>query len=296
MILSRFKAHCMAVGLALGFVAGTPMPASAQSGAPDLRVQKSCTDAPNLGTNAVSCRVDVDNMLGTAASTGPTLVVDRPVSVPPGATYVGVGQGSTFQCSTPPGGLPAAINCSFHDGLTAGNSSGNGGPVFLTFIVPPGTTLRNCADASQTVTPGTHPDSNTANNTNICTSYTRAGAVTVTKVCTVNSQGIFDCAITITNNTGHVLPAGVQVQDTLTGNTTGIDVMGWSNLGGCGAVGHYNGPLNCHTAVPVPTGNPHVLVTHIAFRLPPHRSVQNCVRVQNPTFPVVQACTTMTRP
>ncbi len=268
---------------------------AAAAGAPNLRVQKSCNDAPNLGLNMVTCRVDVDNQLGTANSAGPSSIVDRPASSNPGVTFAGVAQGSTFQCSTPAGGLPANINCSFPSGLTFGNQSGNGGPAFLNFVVPPGATLRNCASATQG--PGARPDSNPANNTNICTSFTRppggGGRPVVTKSCTPGANQSLTCTITVTNNGTGAIPSGTQVVETLSGAPAGTGFTGAAGLA-CPPATIYAQPINCTTTSPI-AGNGGTATFTFAFRAAAHSRFRNCAALRTAAG-LVEGCTAITMP
>jgi hypothetical protein len=286
---------------AFAMVAGAqaqPAAAIPPGPAPNLRVQKSCTDAPNLGLNVVQCLVDVDNFLGTANANGPINVVDNPTSSPAGATFAGMGPYSSFQCSTPAGGLPTAINCSFPTSFTFGNQPGYGAPAILKFVVPPGTTLRNCATATQTQNAATRPDSNAANNTNICVSFTRGpgptgGSVTVTKSCTPGANHSFTCAVTVTNHTATAIPAGTQVSETLTGAPAGTTELGHSNLT-CPFPTTYTAPLACTTVSPIaPNGG--TATFNFAFRTPAAARIRNCAAIRAAIGPV-QGCTDINVP
>jgi hypothetical protein len=252
-------------------------------------VQKSCIDAPQLGANMVTCRVDVDNMLGTANSGGPTTIVDHPLSSPAGATFAGRDPSSTFQCSTPAGGLPSAINCSFPSGLTFGNQSGNGGPVFLNFVVPPGVTLSNCATAAQTQNAGTRPDSNQANNTNICTRFTRPGVVNVTKSCTPGANHSTTCTVTVTNHTAAAIPTGTPVADTPSGAPAGLVYVGTGGNLTCPAAGPNNNvPVQCTTTSPI-AANGGTATFIFAFHTAGAARFRNCAAIRS--APIAQGCT-----
>jgi len=164
--------------------------------APDLSVTKVC--AVN-GPQSVLCTVTVTNN-GSAPSVSPITLTDILTGAPTDALYTGAGGTLPISCS-PGAGPITPIACIANTTLAPGESQ----YALFSFSLPQGGTFTNCATVLQGNV-ATQPESNNANNTNICTTITVPPPVTaaapdlsITKTSMASYQGI-TYTITVTNN------------------------------------------------------------------------------------------------
>ncbi|MCK9364848.1 MAG: hypothetical protein M0P74_14775 [Syntrophales bacterium] len=136
-----------------------PQPTTA---GPDLSVTKTCVAS---GTQSVLCTVTVTNN-GSAPSVSPITLTDIVTGAPSDATYIGAGGSLPISCS-PGAGPVLPITCTANVSLLPTESQN----AIFAFTLPQGGTFTNCATVVQgdAATPS---ETDTANNTNICTTIT----------------------------------------------------------------------------------------------------------------------------
>ncbi len=133
---------------------------------PDLSVTKTCAvTAPQY----VHCTITVTNV-GNAPSVLPMHLSDNVTSAPSNGQFVGGGGTLPISC-TPGAGPILPIYCNASASLAPGQSKN----ALFDFRLPTGGSFTNCASVGEGPNPGSSPDPNPANNTNICTTITVPG-------------------------------------------------------------------------------------------------------------------------
>ncbi|MDP2283712.1 MAG: hypothetical protein Q8L06_06195, partial [Pseudohongiella sp.] len=239
-----FRGWCIASGL----FAVLLFPSLVLANGPDLSVSKSCVIA---SPQTIKCDVVVTN-IGTVP-TLPQFTITDTVTATPVVNYLSVGGSLVTSCS--PG--PQQINnvnivCSVTGSLAVGAS----GTAIFDFSMPTGGEFQNCASTTLPVNPMAPPDSNSLNNTNICTTLTvdpptpspAAQDLSTDKVCAVNGAQSILCTITVTNVGGTASSNPFTLSDVVTANNTvNLTGAGGTLNPSCspGAQVINNVPINC---------------------------------------------------
>jgi hypothetical protein len=247
---------------------------------PDLSVTKTC--AIN-GPQSVLCTVTVTN-IGTAASVNPMHLADVVSGAPSNGQYVGAGGTLPISCS-PGAGPILPISCNANTSLTPGQSKN----ALFAFHLPTGGTFTNCATVTEGSNPGTSPDPNPGNNTNICTTITVPNPLhpdlSVTKTCAVTAPQYVHCIITVTNNGTAASVSPMHLADLVTSAPSNGQFVGG---GGTLPISCSPGagpilPISCNANASLAPGQSKNAL--FDFRLPTGGTFTNCATVTEGSNP-----------
>jgi len=221
--------------------------------------------------------------IGATASSSPITLNDV---VTASSTVNYTGAGGTLPISCSPGaqvinGVP--INCTANTSLAPGAS----GTALFSFTMPNGGQFQNCATATSAQNAASAPDSNSANNTNICTTLQVTAPppppapdpqdLSVTKVCEINGAQSILCTVTVTNIGATASSSPISLTDLVTGSspvnlTGGGGTLPISCTPGAQQI---NGvPINCTANTSLAPGASGTAL--FSFTMPEGGQFQNC--------------------